>query len=644
MAYTVKIYEKGDYSNGIDLIYDAGSQATYHALAGMQLGLPQTETVMHLPDRGPAWPVDSFDVNRQIVVSLNIDGGSADAVEDASARLRRWVDGADQQALRYHTKKDVNEIRIRIQRDGSTNYTDNSILIGLYDDGGALYNAVATVNDMAIEAAIVLTVLPYGEGETISLHNDLTNPAFTIGASGVAAGWTKTGTGTATLNTDAWLIGGQSQKIAAGAGVCGIVSDTISVANGVDVVAYVWIYVESGTVRVKLRNTSDGADVDTADVAASPSGSVYDKTAVDAAGNTWYRIPLSGTNSTGSAKNWRVEVASLFAAMNFYVDAAYLDATTDTTTIPAAWMSASDLENRGDQDASNPGRICHYDVWGIPGDAHALVRHKITGLDGKYFIFGAVFDGHDRADQQEHYYDSSEFTTDAASNGTWSTGTGQSGNHQYRLTANAGQTATGSMSIRLDGSEIRRLLATPRHVFARVRSDSTDARISFRTAFPAGLEQSQEIGVQNTATYELADIGSLSAPDLYPRDEDSPDTSLPYLFLYIDLEVSDGAYIDFDLLWLPWSGINESFAIAEAPLALSSDTLWLDGLRQKAISTQTNGILSAVSGNIWTARPGQLVNRFTMMGLGNDYSHDLTDAHTISLDITPRTRHLLGTL
>ena len=124
----------------VDLIYDPGTQDEYALHYGLNIGLEETIVLQHVPDFGESRPVRAEDPDRTVFAGLHVLGTDIDSVENSVIALKRWVDGANQQALAYHMDGIVDEIVFTIKPDGGTNATENSVKWGFVDDSGAFYS------------------------------------------------------------------------------------------------------------------------------------------------------------------------------------------------------------------------------------------------------------------------------------------------------------------------------------------------------------------------------------------------------------------------------------------------------------------------------------------------------------------------
>lgn len=648
MALTVTLFEKGYLAGGVSLVYNAGVQDAYKMKYGQQLQSSDTDVLLHVPDYGEVQPVRAVDLDRMFYFDLNVEGADNDAVINAVARLMRWVDGANSPALRYHMLGDAVELRLRITPNGATNYTESSVKWGFVDAGAAWFNEPAGINDMAFGVVVALHLPPYSEGASISLTNHLSNGDFLVESttSGLAQGWSLTGTPTATLPTDTYLVNGVSQKIVTDNSTTeGIRSPTATAAAGSDLVAFAWIYTEAGGDAVELL-LEDGSSVDLDSAKTTDAGLL---SITDRNGNTWIRVEVSGNNGANTGAQLRIQrlTGDASVATTYYIDAVYIEV--GTTTIPSGgWSSYYSLDNRGDETNAAMGQRNWLDLALIPGDAPALVRHKFAAsftASSRYLYMGRVFDGKALATDQTHWVESDEFgavhTSDV--NGAWTTGTGTSDNHFYRFTASGG-TGSSDRYAGFSGQNARDLLRTPRRVFVRIRSSSTSSTFTFSTQSPTDIQQAKTVSVDNANVWELHDLGTMNGLNVLPDDDGSETpASYPIMRLIIAVaSVPNGATADFDLFWLPWT--TEFLMVKTEFNWTDTESMWVDGWQRGVIQEVSGQFEPNRAGTMWEAVPGLRSNRFTLATTPLDATWYLTDAYDFTVDIIPRTRQLLGTV
>ncbi len=229
---------------------------------------------------------------------------------------------------------------------------------------------------------------------------------------------------------------------------------------------------------------------------ASPTG--FDKTAISPGGSKWYRYVLSddGSPSRG-AVNVRLRIfrdsGDATTAATVWVDNAYVEIEgTNGITAPDAWMSARNIDSRGDIQTTSSATenfLNYWDVWGVPGDAPALVKTKIdwttvdAGLDRIYV--GKIEDGDLLAADEVHWIDDAAFTT-SESGGTWTEVTAGDAIgrtvDRYRRFTDAGSSA-GQAELFIDfstGALARSFAHNPKHIYIIARSSSVLTEFNIR--------------------------------------------------------------------------------------------------------------------------------------------------------------------
>lgn len=631
MSYTAELT---DGVTTYDFIYDAASQANYSLRKGLRAVMEDTQVLQHIPDNGTPVPVWGNDRPRTIFLTKDVRGDTVDEVLNKIIDIKRMIDGADQQALRYWTDGDVNRVDFKIQRENATNHTLNPVRWGWVDDSGAHYNAAAVKNGFAIGILVVLHVSPYGEGATITLRNDLpSSPHFIEDSSGngLADGWNQQGTPMTSIAKTKSLIGGQSQRVETDSSTTeGISSDNIAASSGVDVVAYAWVFVQSGDdVTVQVRNGA--GTVLEAKTVTTAGGSDYDKTAVGEGGDTWYRVSFSTTTTNTNGVLLYIIRASGDASATtvFFVDGCYVELSQDT--VPSAWCSTSAIENRYDVTSGNESRINYFDVWGIPGDSDALVDLSVDATSGTNTInIISRITGNNIHDIL-YWRESDQYTSLV---GSWSTSTGTSDNHFFQL-------ASGSATGQIGNSEDwQYLVKQSLRVFVIGRSSSTTPTVEVKIYGASPLLSGSEIAstdavsVNAANTWELLDLGLLNLTEYADGTSD--------LYEVVDVADAGSATVDIDaVIFLP---IRDEFMMVEiddlSGAASSTKDYTTNGGKKQVRGF--DGFLKQQKGSIWYAKPTK-ENRYIFFMIEDDAENTLATAVTITLIVTPRTRHLLGT-
>jgi len=649
MPYSVKL---SDGTTEYEFVYNPSSQTDYKMYYGMRVDTGEPEALWHSPDSDERKLIRLVDQPGTIYITQTVKGGGAwDSVINNITDIRRMLN----QAARYQTHGDVNKVYCRIQPTGTTNYTDYEVIYGRVDDSGSYYKSVDVVNTEATGVILELNVRPYGEGEAITLRNDLpSSPHFLedSNSDGLADGWLAVGTPTTGISVARYLIGGKSQQITTNSSSNqGIRSGLVTASSSSTAVAYVWLQgLTSGglfgdTVTINL---TDGSDVSIQSKTFNPTTPTgYDKSIVDSNG-TWYRYVVSGTNVNANFRLYITRTAALATKIStFVVDAAYLQ--TGTTTAPDAWCSTSAIYNRCDPVSANPERINYVDVWGVPGDSDAVVKTSVTlgSVSRTTIIASRHSDGEILAANIDHWIESDELTT-TSSSGTWSTGTGTSDNHYQRFTKGGSPGTNSRAYISLTGSNARALLKYPRRLFAVARASSTTSQF-VGVVYAAGEATSltdktktSDTGtaVQTVNTWELIDLGLINGYGLLPSSPPSDSDQEVSLNVYVQSAPSSSTN-DIDALLLPVLGDEFVVWVGKENTRSSGGEIVFDGTA-KAVVSAASGIYEQTPGGLWYAAPGKM-NRYVFSVVGSSGANTLADTMSVSFTVYPRTRHLLGT-
>lgn len=626
----------------IELVYDSASQSEYRLRYGASIQLAEPDVLMHNPDFAESVPVRGVDQNRTAFFNLHLlPNTDWDTIHNSVTAVKRMVDGANSQALRYWTDGDVNRVVLRVQLDGMTNYTDIPIKIGVVDDSGSYYTPLAILNKIGDNVGVILTVGPYGEGASIALANAIASSPHCVEDSdsdGIANGWFVTGTPTTTIDTTAWLIGGKSQKVVTDNSTTeGINTPTATLAISSALVAYVWIYIETGGDQVQpiLRDGAGGV-VDSALLTETDSGGVSDKTAVDEAGNTWYRVPLTGTNS-GNANAYieiRRQTGDASAITTYYCDGAYIAI---GAAVPDAWCGTLAIENQYAPTVAE-ANINYWDTWGIPGDADALVDLTLASSTGQGFGFYgfSYFDGVLPAASTVHWIESENMSKTTATTATETTGGDGVDAHYWNLPS--GQTS-GLFFGNVDWDYLR---YSPTSIHAVFRASDSATTIQARigtdeTGIPGGvtLWTGEAVGIKNTNTWEIVDLGVPNLTELQGTGV------LLVLELTITKISASTAFLD-GLFVLPTAHELTYCEIDKyGGSVVTTYTFYTEG-GNRVIRATSDKFLQPTLGDLWHVKSGNISTRFVFVFVGQDKEYDLGTGVDIVPVITPRTRHLLG--
>lgn len=653
MAYSVIL---SDGTTSYQFVYNPSSQTDFKMYYGMKVSTGEPEALWHSPDSDERKLIRLVDQPGTIFITQTVKGGGAwDNVINNVTDISRMV----KQAAQYQTDGNVNRVYVRIQPDGATRYTDYEVIYGHVDASGSYYKSVDVLNAEATGVVLSLNVRAYGEGAPITLRNDLSSsPHFVQDSNGdgLADGWTLTGTPPTAIETTKWLVGGKSQSFQAPTtGDAGINKFKGGLSGGESIVAYAWINFGSGSDSVYVMLQESGATTNLIQekqlTRANPLATA-DKSMVDSAGATWYRVVLSGTahgSATGVQLRIRRKSADAATISVFNVDATYLQ--TGTTTAPDAWCSTSAIQNRNDPastSSATEAQINYLDVWGVPGDSDAVVKTSVTlGSVSRTTIMASRHsDGEILAANVDHWIESDELTTVSAS-GTWSTGTGTSDNHYQRFTEGGSPGANSRAYISLTGSSARALLKYPRRIFALARSSSTTSQFVGVSTVAGELNLTDKTktsdtgtGVATVNTWELLDLGLINGYGLMPSAPPIDAEQEVFINIYVQSAPSSSTN-DIDALLLPVLGDEFAIWVGKEETRSSGGEIIFDGTA-KAVVSAASGIYEQPTGGLWYAAAGKM-NRYVFAVVDSDNVFAIADTMSVSFTVYPRTRHLLGT-
>lgn len=631
-------------SNVIPLVYNPTTQPAYRLQYNGRFEIEETRVLLHTPDFGPALPIRGFDDNRGVFFNLDVGADNVtgspicqgfDSPLGAVTLLKRLVDGQNQQALRHHVEKDVDEVFLRVQLDGATNYTDHSILWGFVDDGGAYYDEFGKGSQVAHNATIFLRLEPYGMGAKETLPCGVANGDFTEFTGGLADGFSLVGTPTPVQSTSSYLINGSSQRIVTVLPNEGIDSPTVAITGTQDIIAYVWVLNTTIGSNITIDLRKGAGSLDSAVLTFNDTNEVSDKSQIDTNGDLWYRVPVSA-NTTGGSVFLRVTASGV--AENMFLDGLYIGVGIDS--VPSAWLGGCVITNRADGASRN-----YIDIWGVAGDAPALVTHKITlsnmSTDKRNFIIARGIDGTVPVADQPTWLEDDNFDDTP---GDWSTviDAGRSDGQYIRYTqpAGTGDTTTATFTDATTPTSIE-LTATTRAVYGIVKVSSTvDTFIELDVTTPAQIFDKQIRQEVNTTGWELIFLGVLNGKGIIT--DNGLTASQPLTFEFT-IDATLGVTVDIDALVL--YPIDDDYLLGSLADDLgNAGELWAQGEFKRVITSANGQREPTIIGRAWTLEPGNVVNRLVYTFQELDNEHFLDDTMTIEYEVIPRTRHLLGTV
>ena len=652
MAEVIKLVQGSDE---LDL-----DDKTSFKTTGLTLNTGQPKTRWHEPDVGDVRLISNEDSDRQCIVTVAVLGSDIadeDDVQNAIVDLRRYI----REARRAEQTGDTDDVYLQLQKDGATNAVNHRIKNGWVDDSQSHYIGARLNTDVAVDVRINLVLAPYGEStSTITLQNHMfSSPHFVEFSGGLAHGWNETGGGTVTpsISSSSWLIGGQGQAFIATSGASdqGLYCDTITCTTSNYIHGFVWVAANSAgnqdQVKIILKDGAGTALVSKTFNPTTPVG--YDQTATDKGSNnyTWFRYSFidDGSPVRGAANCFIQIVRASGDASNgitCFIDGTYLDVNPPTTTIPDAWMSSMAIDNRNDIQTTSQATenyLNYIDVWGVPGDAPALVQTQIKysslASNTNRIYIGRNTDGRILAADQIHWLESDEFTN-AGGALTWSTGSGTSDNHYWHGAYSA---SVGSRYVTKSGDAGRALAAVQKRVYGLIRVNDITIRVSVQVNVGYNLFTSEDKTLNAINTWELVDFGLMNGMGVVTHDV--PDTANPDVnFEIIFEDLGAGDTVDFDaFLLIP----VDEFLITRAvsPAFTTADTWYIRPTYQDFLSDDRGHIEQGTLGSFWYLPPGNKTTRFIIASqLSSDRTFPLANQSTVTLTITPRTRHLLGTI
>lgn len=640
MAFSAKIQINGGGTslyNEWECVYDASTQPTYKTMYGLEVSQPEPSIVWHTPTDGAPVPVSANEQNRQIVLTMDVDGATWDEVINSLAPLKRALNGAASRAIKTTIANTSDKVRVAIKPDGATYTTYHDVIYGTVDDSGAYYKPEAMRNILARTVVFYLTTSGTGYGDPFTLSNYVpSSPHFLIdtNADGLADGWTKSGTPTLTLDTSYALIGPTSQKCVGGSAGDGFYGTSVTTTTTGIKAAYIWMLIVSGTVTVKLRNVTDAANVTTYNLTTSNIAATASRTAVGKNGNTWYRIPLSGTVATSKAI--RIEMAASGGAATWYADGAYINIA--GIVDPPAFSSSRTLTNNG---------VAHLDFWGIPGDIEPDIRltfDLVTQTADDNIIIGKREDGAQFASKIRYLLQDTYF----ANGTTWATTSNYTRASTDAATSDdyyaSDETALPAPNDTADTA--RAIGDSVFHIFAVGRGSTTSNGIYAQWSGDGATWHNTNTVLATTAnTWELWDLGVLNPRGIVMQSDPlnqaatkSGSTAYSFSSFYLRVvSVAPSGTVDIDyLLLVP---VDNEYLRATGPL----ETIAGDVKQIWYRNSYALAYVNSYEGSMWHVAPGPRMTRLIFADYGAGMAATVGQTFIITATIIPRTSHLLGT-
>lgn len=653
-----------DGTTDIQLVKDTATH-DYQWKYGMRVGGRPPRPLWHIPDNSPPQIVRLVNDTQEISFGLQVypsDDSWDTAINDLNT-IKRWIDGDDQQAARYHTDGDVNKIYLRVQLDGMTNYTDWTILYGNVDDSISFYQDAALLNKRMLSVNITLTCEPVGNGASFTMRNDLaSSPHFLedSNSDGVADGWAQSGMSSTSIPAFRWMVGGKTQLcVTASTGNSLIQSSQVTLASGQDVCASGWIAIATDPSDTIYFRITDGSGVTVQEKAISAADtSNATRSILSQSGHTFYRMDVGGTLANANYRvSWIRKSADATKQNSFYIDLCYSQS--GTTTAPDGWCSTSSIENRNDPDSSNEDQIGYIDFWGIPGDSDAILttNYNLHISGRKIFIFSRWADGRNLATEYKHWLDTAQsgwtVSSTGNTNGSWTntSSASYSGGSARRFTASGG-TGSGTTTLTLTDGEAVDFVRGQRRAFlvASCSNTAVDIQVTalvrdFNSSSIINLLESSTVNLPATTNIYLLDLGILDGTPLLSDDVPNVVTSTTVRLEIAVSAVPNGATVDVDALFLPVVSGNDFMIlnpVNDVPVISSNGYVDIFGSTQQVTTGRSAVTESGVQGSFYTLKPG-VMNRAVFVQLQDTQQMILDDAMDISFSVIPRTRHLLGT-
>lgn len=633
--------------NKFSLVYVTSTQEKYKLDQNIGQITGQQPTVLeHVGDTNAPIPARLVESNKQGQWRLSVfdDENSTpswDSIFNNTSILTRHFSGATSTAARHAVNGTAKEVRVQIIPEGATNATYYTVQSGYADTSRSYWTPESQQTDGTTSQRgawfipINFTFEDSGKGDPFTLRNDLASSphmAEDSNSDGLADGLISIGSPGFSLSTAVanWLTAGQSQLFTTDAvSNEGVQATAVTAPLNTDAVAKVLLTAGTGndiltmTLRDGSTNVIDSSSFDP----ANPTGFAKSYTG---AGRTWYEYHLSGQNT--SAADFRLYVNRALAdatkISTYLVDFLYLQI--DTTVIPDGWCSSSSLKNRYDPTSTSAAtrqQINYLDVWGIPGDLPAYflmtLESNVTTSAKTITTIGKNTEGEIDLAKSIYKIEGEWFTASFPdfSNTTDST---RSAGQYLRNTNTGGSDITGYQISNLD-QNFTDLLTRPKRVFVIARSSNVNSTIEIKFSYADAMSG----GFTAANTWELIDLGELVYPGgLFGAEY--------YDGIFLTCTATTSCTIDIDtFFFLP----TDEFLVYKA--AFGGDITI--NLNKPIKKVYESGIFNPYQGQLFTAIPGDVLSRYIFLISDTSNTHYLSDTIDVTLAVTPRTSHLLGT-
>lgn len=613
----------------IPLVYDVANDYALKLRYGATVGVSEPRAIWHIPDDAPPEFIDIVDQTTVATFGILVDKTSdIDDPLNAVTVLRQGLN----QAYRAGKNKRERPVYLKVQRNGATNATLRRVYYGYVDDSKQ-YDSVSVLNNIIYDAVLYLFMSPYGQAESSQeLKNLVKNGAFLDISGGTATQWSGVATPTLAADTTNYLIGGQSQKITAVASGRGIQSHTF-VLNNTSAVIYFWIYAASGTWTLSLFDDTAGSNEASASFSASTPAN-YDKTKKDAAGATWYRVPIS-SDSVTAGNDFRMKIITSSSSGVCSIDACY--AYDGSTTAPDAWADYYLSYTRGDWTATNNTYRNRMMIWGIPGDAPALFAYQFASSSAQRIFLSHQVEN--RFGQLDTIFWQETLSGSGARWSTGTTGTYTGSGYETYDDNDTESSAIIGATFSNDGTAFQSWDA---YGIIWVQNAAITCNA---TALVGAVTISlvQNIAITAGAWY-IVRLGTITLQDLLQEwSQFDESISVGSFTVRMTFDVSGGTYgadaVKVDAVFLlP----TEGKTVAE--FNSSQSTFFIDYDREKVLVGATGGHNQNTIMAPYGLEAGVLNIMYYMLMTGTANSYSPSQSSAITTYILPRTRSLLGTI
>jgi hypothetical protein len=301
--------------------------------------------------------------------------------------------------------------------------------------------------------------------------------------------------------------------------------------------------------------------------------------------------------------------------------------------VPDAWCSTSSIENRNDPDSSNEDQISYIDVWGVPGDSPALLDQKLElnySSATTMIIVGKIDSGKHLASSVPHFINSTDFTITSSSTQTDATRIGGS---YERITS--------TQSITAEASSWAALATGAKKVYLIARTDGGTPSAKLITSLGLPSVNTEPVTlVLGGGNFSLHDLGTMhfsEGANLFSTIHTAGTTP------GIEFQVTNtgGDNVDLDAIAL-MPGVDDSVIISVC--GDTNNNAYIYGTHKLVFNSELVGPV-AFTGGLWTLSPNKLTRLVYLSKDDNATDiHHLNDTQTVTLTITPRSRHLLGVI